>query len=68
MHYNTVVTVSGDGRAHEILNGFSEHENPRAVFTIPLTPVPTGSGDRCCISLVGLKVTTDPSSYGKPCR
>ena len=41
LDYDTIVTLSGDGLTHEILNGFAEHENPRAVFAIPLTPVPT---------------------------
>ena len=64
LDYDAIVTLSGDGLAHEILNGFAEHENPRAVFTIPLASVPTGSGNGyCCLSLMGLKVTTDSSSH-----
>lgn len=67
LDYDAIVTISGDGLAHEILNGFAEHENPRAAFAIPLAPIPTGSGNGCCISLLGLKVTADCPSYGKPC-
>ena len=63
MDYDAIVTLSGDGLAHEILNGFAEHENPRAAFAIPLAPVPTGSGNGCCLSLMGLKVTADSSLY-----
>ena len=68
LDYDAIVIVSGDGLAHEILNGFAEHENPRAAFAIPLAPVPTGSGNGCCISLLGLKVTANSSSYEKPYR
>lgn len=57
LDYDAIVIVSGDGLAHEILNGFTEHENPRAAFAIPLVPVPMGSGNGCSLSLVGLKVT-----------
>ena len=56
LDYDAVVVVSGDGLAHEIFNGFAQHENPRAAFAVPLAPVPTGSGNGCCISLLGLKV------------
>jgi len=63
LDYDAIVTLSGDGLTHEILNGFAEHENPRAVFAIPFAPVPTGSGNGCCISLLGLEVTADPFSY-----
>lgn len=57
MDYDAVVVISGDGLSHEIFNGFAEHENPRAAFAIPLAPVPTGSGNGFCISLLGLQVS-----------
>jgi len=60
LDYDAIVTLSGDGLAHEIFNGFAEHENPRAAFAVPLAPIPTGSGNGCSISLLGLKVTADP--------
>jgi sphingosine kinase len=56
LDYDAIVTVSGDGIAHEIFNGFAQHDNPRAAFAIPLAPVPTGSGNGCSLSLLGLKV------------
>ena len=62
MDYDAIVIIPGDGLTYEI-NGFTEHENPRAAFVIPLAPVPTGSGCGFCLSLMGLKVTTDSSSY-----
>lgn len=66
LDYDAVVVISGDGLAHEIFNGFVQRENPRAAFAIPLAPVPTGSGNGCCLSLLGPKVATN-SAYGKPC-
>lgn len=56
LDYDAVVIVSGDGLAHEVFNGFAQHENPRAAFATPLAPIPTGSGNGCCLSLLGLKV------------
>ena len=66
LDYDAIVILSGDGLAHEIFNGFAEHENPRAAFAISLAPVPTGSGNGCCISLLGLKVMPDSPLYGEP--
>jgi sphingosine kinase len=60
LDYDAVVILSGDGLTHEVFNGFAEHENPRDAFAIPLAPIPTGSGNGCCLSLLGLKVN---SSY-----
>ncbi|KAF9650762.1 hypothetical protein BDM02DRAFT_3111507 [Thelephora ganbajun] len=61
LDYDAIVIISGDGLVHEIFNGFAEHENPRAAFAIPLAPVPTGSGNGCCLSLLGLKDGLDPA-------
>jgi len=66
LDYDAIVILSGDGLAHEIFNGFAEHDNPRAAFAIPLAPVPTGSGNGCCLSLLGLKVMADSPLYGEP--
>jgi len=65
LDYDAIVILSGDGLAHEIFNGFAEHENPRAAFAIPLAPVPTGSGNGTCLSLLGLKVLAGSPVYGE---
>ena len=65
LNYDAIIIVSGEGLIYEILSGFTGHENPRAAFAIPLAPVPTGSGNGCCVSFLGLKVTTDSSPYEK---
>lgn len=54
--YDAVVTVSGDGLMHEIINGFAEREDARRALQIPVAPIPTGSGNGFCISLLGLPV------------
>ncbi|KAG5645241.1 hypothetical protein DXG03_006658 [Asterophora parasitica] len=53
--YDVVVTVSGDGIVHEIMNGFAHHENPRKAFSIPIAPIPTGSGNGLSLNLLGLE-------------
>ncbi|PPQ83353.1 hypothetical protein CVT25_003992 [Psilocybe cyanescens] len=53
LEFDAVITVSGDGLIHEILNGFSEHANPRGAFTIPVAPIPTGSGNGLSLNLLG---------------
>ena len=69
LDYDAIVIISGDGLAYEIFNGFMEHENPRAAFAIPLAPVPTGSGNGCCLSLMGLEVRAGSPSIGNSyCR
>ena len=55
LHYDTVIAISSDGLAHDISNGFAEHEDPPAWFAT--LPVPTGWGNRYCLSLLGPKVT-----------
>lgn len=56
LDYDAVVILSGDGLAHEIFNGFAEHADPVRAFSIPLAPVPSGSANGTCLSLLGLKV------------
>ncbi|KAH9484246.1 Sphingoid long chain base kinase 4 [Psilocybe cubensis] len=53
LDFDAVLTVSGDGLIHEVLNGFSEHSNPRGAFAIPICPIPTGSGNGLSLNLLG---------------
>lgn len=55
-NYDAVVTVSGDGLVHEVLNGFAEHADPLKAFTIPVVPIPTGSGNGLSLNLLGAQV------------
>ncbi|KAL0071372.1 sphinganine kinase lcb4 [Marasmius tenuissimus] len=53
--FDAVLTVSGDGLVHEVLNGFSKHAEPAKALTMPLAPIPTGSGNALSINLMGIK-------------
>ncbi|KAG6898377.1 hypothetical protein C0992_009052 [Termitomyces sp. T32_za158] len=53
MDYDAIVIVSGDGLVHEVLNGFAQHEDPRKALSIPLAPIPTGSGNGLALNLLG---------------
>ncbi|KAF5377073.1 hypothetical protein D9757_007739 [Collybiopsis confluens] len=52
-NYDAVVSVSGDGLVHEILNGFANHAYPRKALRVPVAPVPTGSGNGLSLNLLG---------------
>ncbi|KAF9053226.1 ATP-NAD kinase-like domain-containing protein [Panaeolus papilionaceus] len=54
LDYDAVVTVSGDGMVHEVLNGFAQHPESKKAFTIPVAPIPTGSGNGLSLNLLGL--------------
>lgn len=51
------MTVSGDGLIHEVLNGFAEHADPLKAFSIPVAPVPTGSGNGLSLNILGAEVS-----------
>lgn len=53
--YDALVTVSGDGLIHEVLNGINQHEHRDQAFCIPIAPIPTGSGNGMSLNLLGLK-------------
>ncbi|KAG7452429.1 uncharacterized protein BT62DRAFT_924983 [Guyanagaster necrorhizus] len=51
---DAIVTVSGDGLIHEVMNGFAHHAYPMKAFSIPIAPIPTGSGNGLSLNLLGL--------------
>lgn len=53
--YDALVTVSGDGLIHEVLNGINQHEHRDRAFCIPIAPIPTGSGNGMSLNLLGLQ-------------
>ncbi|KAJ7582657.1 ATP-NAD kinase-like domain-containing protein [Mycena floridula] len=55
LDYDAVLSVSGDGLVHEIMNGFAEHAQPSRVFAIPIAPIPTGSGNGLALNLLGIE-------------
>ena len=55
--YDAIITVSGDGLVHEVLNGFAHHAEPMKAFATPVAPIPTGSGNALSINLLGIEVS-----------
>ncbi|GLB34908.1 putative diacylglycerol kinase catalytic domain (presumed) [Lyophyllum shimeji] len=55
LDFDVVVTVSGDGVVHEVMNGFAHHADPRKAFSVPIAPIPTGSGNALFLNLLGHK-------------
>lgn len=58
LEYDAIVTVSGDGLIHEVMNGFAHHEYPMKAFSVPIAPIPTGSGNGLSLNILGLAVIT----------
>jgi sphingosine kinase len=56
LDYDAVVTLSGDGLIHEVLNGFAHHRQPTKAFAVPVVPCPCGSGNALSLNLLGIKV------------
>ncbi|KAK0239940.1 ATP-NAD kinase-like domain-containing protein [Armillaria nabsnona] len=54
LEYDAIVTVSGDGLIHEVMNGFAHHKYPMKAFSIPIAPIPTGSGNGLSLNILGL--------------
>lgn len=55
-NYDAVVTLSGDGLIHEVMNGFANHKDPQRAFAIPVAPIPTGSGNGLSLNILGFEV------------
>ncbi|KAL0946846.1 hypothetical protein HGRIS_013014 [Hohenbuehelia grisea] len=55
LEYDAVVTVSGDGLVHEVINGFAHHAKPLLAFKTPIAPIPTGSGNGLALNLLGIE-------------
>ncbi|KAI8991984.1 ATP-NAD kinase-like domain-containing protein [Mycotypha africana] len=61
-NYDVVVTVSGDGVIHEVLNGFLKRKDAReAMKKISLGVIPGGTSNSLSISLLGEKRGFDPT-------
>ncbi|KAH9969429.1 ATP-NAD kinase-like domain-containing protein [Lactifluus volemus] len=52
---DVVVSVSGDGILHELINGFAQHKEPLKALRIPIAPIPAGSGNGMSLNLLGIK-------------
>ncbi|KAI0748205.1 ATP-NAD kinase-like domain-containing protein [Daedaleopsis nitida] len=59
--FDAVVVMSGDGLIHEVLNGYAAHAEAAKAFGIPISPIPTGSGNGQAINLLGIEESKDLS-------
>jgi len=57
LDYDALVTVSGDGLIHEVMNGLAQHARSKEAFSIPIAPVPTGTGNGTSLNLLGMEVS-----------
>ncbi|EDR14311.1 uncharacterized protein LACBIDRAFT_306015 [Laccaria bicolor S238N-H82] len=55
LEYAAIITVSGDGLIHEVINGLSHHGNPIKALSTPVAPIPAGSGNGLSLNLLGIK-------------
>lgn len=62
LQYDAIVTLSGDGLIHEVINGFAHHSDPPNAFSIPIVPVPLGSGNALSLNLLGINDGFDVSA------
>ncbi|KAK7054838.1 sphinganine kinase lcb4 [Paramarasmius palmivorus] len=58
--FDALLTVSGDGLVHEVLNGFGKHAKPRKALAIPVAPIPAGSGNGLSLNLLGIEDGFNP--------
>jgi len=59
--FDSIVTVSGDGVIHEVINGFLQRPDAReAIRKLPLGVIPGGTGNALSVSLLGEKAGFDP--------
>ncbi|CAE6459648.1 unnamed protein product [Rhizoctonia solani] len=55
LDFDALLTVSGDGLVFEVLNGFRKRPDAAEAFSLPVCPIPAGSGNALSISLLGPK-------------
>jgi sphingosine kinase len=59
--FDAIVTVSGDGVIHDVINGFMQRPDARdAMRRVSLGIIPGGTGNSLSISLLGEKRGFDP--------
>ena len=56
LSYDAIVTLSGDGLPHEVLNGLASRSDATKALDIPVVPVPTGSANGFSLNLNGVEV------------
>ncbi|CAE6503488.1 unnamed protein product [Rhizoctonia solani] len=61
LDFDALLTVSGDGLVFEVLNGFRKRPDAAKAFSLPVCPIPAGSGNGLSNSLLGPKDGPDPA-------
>lgn len=51
--FDALLFISGDGLAHEVLNGFAQRPDAATALKMPMCPIPAGSGNALCVNLLG---------------
>ncbi|KAI8376175.1 ATP-NAD kinase-like domain-containing protein, partial [Radiomyces spectabilis] len=60
--FDAIVTVSGDGVIHEVINGFLERPDAaQAIQSVPLGVIPGGTGNALSICLAGEQLGFNPA-------
>ena len=54
--YDAIITVSGDGILHELVNGLAQHKEPMRALRMPIATIPAGSGNSMSLNILGVKV------------
>jgi len=54
--YDAIITVSGDGILHELVNGLAQHNEPMRALRMPIATIPAGSGNSMSLNILGVKV------------
>ncbi|GBE83571.1 ATP-NAD kinase-like domain-containing protein [Sparassis latifolia] len=57
--FDAIVTVSGDGLIHEVMNGFAARADAEKAFRTPVAPIPCGSGNGLSLDLLGIQDGSD---------
>ncbi|KAE8212322.1 hypothetical protein CF327_g4028 [Tilletia walkeri] len=54
-NFDAIVTVSGDGMVHEVINALAVRPDARRALQLPIAPIPAGSGNASSINILGPK-------------
>ena len=60
--YDAIISVSGDGILHELVNGLAQHKVRMKAFRMPIATIPAGSGNGVSLNILGVKVRPPCSS------
>lgn len=56
---DAIISISGDGIVHELLNGFATRSDAELALKLPVFPIPAGSGNALSANLMGAERAGD---------